>query len=93
MTLPQHALSLSRDASREGESRAEDLANALDDAKDLDGWIDDGGHYATFRATFADTVALQFLTGSEEETIELADQLEGLSLISSSSRQLCCSRS
>jgi hypothetical protein len=30
-----------------------------------------------FRATLADTVALQFLTGSEEETIELADQLEG----------------
>jgi hypothetical protein len=54
---------------------AEELANAMDDAKDLEGWIEDGGHYATFRATFADTVALQFLTGSEEETIELADQL------------------
>ncbi len=56
---------------------AEELANALNDAKDLDGWIEDGGHYATFRATFADTVALRFLTGSEEETVKLADQLEG----------------
>ena len=55
---------------------AEELANALDEAKDLEGWIEDGGHYATFRATFADTVALQFLTASEEATIELADQLE-----------------
>lgn len=54
---------------------AEELANALDAAKDLDGWIEDGGHYATFRATFADTVALRFLTGSEEETVELADQM------------------
>lgn len=56
---------------------AEELANALDDAKGLDGWIEDGGHYATFRATFADTVALRFLSGSEEETVELADQLQG----------------
>lgn len=48
---------------------------SLNDAKDLEGWIEDGGHYATFRATFADTVALQFLTGSEEETTELADRL------------------
>lgn len=56
---------------------AEELANALDEAKDLEGWIEDGGHYATFRATFADTVALQFLTGSKEETTELANQLEG----------------
>jgi hypothetical protein len=55
----------------------EELANALNDAKDLDGWIEDGGHYATFRATFADTVALQFLAGSEEETVKLAEQLEG----------------
>ncbi|MGH2879253.1 MAG: hypothetical protein ACRDK4_06590 [Solirubrobacteraceae bacterium] len=53
---------------------AEELANALTDAKDLEGWIEDGGHYATFRATFADTVALRFLTGSEEDTIELTDQ-------------------
>lgn len=54
---------------------AEELANALTDAKDSEGWIEDGGHYATFRATFADTVALSFLTGSEDETSELANQL------------------
>jgi len=54
---------------------AEELANALTDAKELEGWIEDGGHYATFRATFADTVALQFLTGREEQAIELADEL------------------
>lgn len=56
---------------------AEELANALNEAKELRGWIEHGEPYATFRATFADTVALQLLSASSEETTELADQLKG----------------
>jgi hypothetical protein len=56
---------------------AEELANALNEAKELQGWIEHGEPYASFRATFADTVALQILSTSEEETAALADQLKG----------------
>jgi hypothetical protein len=54
----------------------EDLANALREAKDLDGWIEGGEEYATFRAPFADEVAAQFLGESEEDTAELMGSLE-----------------
>lgn len=54
----------------------EDLANALREAKDLDGWIEGGEEYATFRAAFADEVAAHFLGRSEEDTAELMSSLE-----------------
>lgn len=53
------------------------LANALNEANELQGRIEHGEPCASFRATFADTVALQILSTSEEETTELADQLKG----------------
>lgn len=54
----------------------EELANALAHAKDLDGWIEGGQDYASFRASFADEVAVQFLAENEAETRELKGQLK-----------------
>jgi hypothetical protein len=55
----------------------EDLANAMREARNLDGWIEGGDDYASFWAVFADEVALQFLADSEEATSEVARELEG----------------
>lgn len=54
----------------------EELANALAHAKDLDGWIEGGQDYASFRASFADEVAVQFLAENEAEIRELMGQLK-----------------
>jgi hypothetical protein len=55
----------------------EELANALSAAKDLEGWIEGGEIYASFRASFADEVALQFLTSDDETTKEVMEELRG----------------
>lgn len=55
----------------------EELANALCEAKDIDGWIEGGDDYASFRAVFADEVALQFLAETEEATRDLMSKLGG----------------
>lgn len=55
----------------------EELANALRAAASLEGWIEDGKDYASFRAAFADEVALQFLTTTDTETAEVLDSLHG----------------
>jgi hypothetical protein len=47
----------------------EELANALEKAAELDGWIEGGQEYASFRASFADEVSLQFL-GEEQDALE-----------------------
>jgi hypothetical protein len=57
------------------EAGAEELANALRAAKDIDGWIEGGEEYASFRASFADEVAVQFLAESGDAAIELMDKL------------------
>jgi hypothetical protein len=54
---------------------AEELGAALEEAKDLEGWIEGGEDYASFRATFADEVALQFLAKSEAEMRDVIEQL------------------
>jgi hypothetical protein len=56
---------------------AEELANALREGEDLDGWIESGEEYASFRAVFADDVAVQFLAESEEATEDLMKSLRG----------------
>jgi transcriptional regulator with XRE-family HTH domain len=56
---------------------AEELANAMREAMDAEGWIEGGDDYATFRAAFADEVALQFLATSDEETEEIMEALRG----------------
>lgn len=53
----------------------EELANALREAKDLTGWIEGGEDYASFRAAFADEVALQFLAESDEAIEEVMEAL------------------
>jgi predicted transcriptional regulator len=55
----------------------EELANALEHAKDAVGWIEGGQDYASFRAAFADEVAVQFLAESQELTEELMETLSG----------------
>lgn len=44
---------------------------------DADGWIEGGDEYSTFRFTFADDIALQFLSTSDQETRELMEELRG----------------
>jgi hypothetical protein len=56
---------------------AEELANAMREVADADGWIESGEDYASFRATFADDVALQFLSTDNQETEELMEELRG----------------
>lgn len=53
----------------------EELANAMSEAKDLDGWIEGGSEYASFRATFADEIAVQLLSPSTAETEQLMEDL------------------
>jgi transcriptional regulator with XRE-family HTH domain len=55
----------------------EELANAMREAANLAGWIEDGKDYASFRAAFADEIAVQFLATSTEETEEIMDALSG----------------
>lgn len=55
---------------------AEELANAMREAAALPGWIEGGEDYASFRATFADEVALQFLSDSNEESKEMMEDLK-----------------
>lgn len=54
---------------------AEELANAMRQAKDLDGWIEAGDEYASFRASFADEVAVQFLADGGDAAIDVMDSL------------------
>ena len=54
---------------------AEELANALRAARDLVGWIESGEDYASFRAVFADDVAVQLLAESNEATEEIMETL------------------
>jgi hypothetical protein len=56
---------------------AEELANAMREAKQSVGWIEGGDAYATFRAAFADEIALQFLATTDEETEGVMDALHG----------------
>ena len=53
----------------------EELANAMRSAADLPGWIEAGEEYATFRAEFADQIAVQLLSEDEQETKELMEEL------------------
>jgi hypothetical protein len=53
----------------------EELANAMREARDLDGWIEGGHDYASFRAVFADEIALQFLAENKEAMSEIAAEL------------------
>ncbi len=53
----------------------EELANAMREAADAKSWIEGGDDYATFRASFADEIALQFLATSDEETEEIMEAL------------------
>jgi len=55
----------------------EELANAMREAASLEGWIEDGKDYASFRAAFADEIAVQFVTTSNEETVEILNALRG----------------
>lgn len=55
----------------------EELANAMREAEGLEGWIEDGKDYASFRAAYADEVAVQFLATSTEETEEVMEALRG----------------
>jgi hypothetical protein len=59
------------------EARLEELANAMREAADHDGWIEGGEDYASFRASFADDIALQFLSTDNNETVELMEELRG----------------
>jgi DNA-binding XRE family transcriptional regulator len=56
-------------------SGAEELANAMREVVDLPSWIEGGEDYASFRATFADEIALQFLSDSNEENEEIMEDL------------------
>jgi hypothetical protein len=56
---------------------AEELANAMREVAEADGWIEGGDDYASFRATFADEVALQFLSTSNQENQEIMEELRG----------------
>jgi transcriptional regulator with XRE-family HTH domain len=56
-------------------SGGEELANAMREAADLPSWIEGGEDYASFRATFADEIAMQFLSDNEEEYKELLEEL------------------
>jgi transcriptional regulator with XRE-family HTH domain len=55
----------------------EELANAMREAASLEGWIEDGKDYASFRAAFADEVAVQFLATNDKETAEILSALHG----------------
>jgi hypothetical protein len=55
----------------------EELANAMGAAAKLPGWIEAGDDYATFRAGFADQIAVQFLSEDDQETKELMMELRG----------------
>jgi hypothetical protein len=57
------------------EAGIEELANAMREAKDLKGWIEGGQEYASFRFSFADEVAVQFLAESDEATREIMEDL------------------
>jgi len=56
---------------------AEELANAMREVAEADGWIEGGDDYASFRVTFADEVALQFLSTSNQENQEIMEELRG----------------
>lgn len=55
----------------------EELANAMREAASLEGWIEDGKDYASFRAAFADEIAVQFVATNDEETAEILNGLHG----------------
>jgi hypothetical protein len=57
------------------EAGIEELANAMREAKELPGWIEGGEDYASFRFSFADEVAVQFLTEGDEATREVMEDL------------------
>lgn len=57
------------------EAGIEELANAMREAKDLEGWIEGGQEYASFRFSFADEIAVQFLAESDEATREVMEDL------------------
>ena len=54
----------------------EELANAMDAAADLRSSIAAGDDYASFRALFADEIALQFIARESAETDQLLGQLQ-----------------
>jgi hypothetical protein len=54
----------------------EELAQAMNTAANIRSSIAGGEDYASFRALFADEIALQFLTGDEQETEQLMEQLQ-----------------
>lgn len=60
------------------EAGIEELANAMREAKDLDGWIEGGENYTSFRASFADDIAVQFLAENDEATREVMEELRGV---------------
>jgi hypothetical protein len=53
----------------------EELAKAMNDAAEIRSSISGGKDYASFRALFADEIALQFLASDEQETEQLMEQL------------------
>jgi hypothetical protein len=58
------------------EAGVEELANAMRDASNLESSIEGGREWASFRARFADEIAVQFVGASESETRELLDGLQ-----------------
>jgi hypothetical protein len=56
---------------------AEELANALAEVADFTSTIEGGVEWASFRACFADEVALQFLAPHDEDWHKLFEELQG----------------
>ena len=54
----------------------EELANAMSEGGDLIGWIEGGEDYATFRAAFADEIAVQFVATNDAATEALMERLK-----------------
>jgi hypothetical protein len=54
----------------------EDLANAMREAADIEGAIEGGEDYASFRATFADEIGTQFLAPTFEEAKQVFEGLQ-----------------
>ncbi|MCW2783370.1 MAG: hypothetical protein JWR35_3821 [Marmoricola sp.] len=59
------------------EAGVEELANAMREASDLHSSLESGKDWASFRARFADEVAVQFVSTDQAKTRELFDSLQG----------------
>lgn len=53
----------------------EELANAMEEAAGLPGWIEAADDYGSFRAAFADEIAMQFIADGEASIEQLMDEL------------------